>query len=129
MACAAEGTPRNCYPRLTSLSLANEALKDALEAVRQDTLTHELLESMCARLEDLPPLAAADPLQGLPCAQPNAPSTCMLPTRWQDMPACCCQLQHALLQSHCSSCRTGSMHPLGPPCLHAYVRKELVVHC
>lgn len=68
VACAAVGAPRDFNPRVAFYSLASGALERALEAVRQDSLTHELLENVCARLESLPPLAAADPLQGLPCA-------------------------------------------------------------
>ena len=44
-------------------SLAVTVLEGAVEGVRQDSLTHELLESACARLASLPPLAAADPLR------------------------------------------------------------------
>ena len=44
-------------------SLAVSVLEGAVEGVRQDSLTHELLERMCARLASVPPLAAADPLR------------------------------------------------------------------
>ena len=70
---AAVGAPRDFDPRTAFYSLASDALDAALEAVRQDSLTHELLEAACARLEELPRLAAADPLQGLPCAVPSTP--------------------------------------------------------
>lgn len=52
-------------------SLAVTVLEGAVEGVRQDSLTHELLERAAARLASLPPLPAADPLRDPRYAYPT----------------------------------------------------------
>ena len=47
---------------------AEYTLVNAFEAVRQDTPTLDLLDGLCARLDALPALCAADPLLTMGCA-------------------------------------------------------------
>ncbi|KAK9821981.1 hypothetical protein WJX81_001302 [Elliptochloris bilobata] len=51
--------------RATFYPMAEKVLVDALEAVRQDSLTHDMLASLCTRLDSLPHLPAADPLKDI----------------------------------------------------------------
>lgn len=67
----AEGAPSTPFPPVSLYSLAVTVLEGAVEGVRQDSLTHELLERTCARLGRLPKLAAADPLRNPRCASPT----------------------------------------------------------
>ena len=68
---AAEGAPATPFPPVSLYSLAVTVLEGAVEGVRQDSLTHELLERACANLADLPLLPNADPLRDPRYAHPG----------------------------------------------------------
>lgn len=55
-------------PEVDVYTDAERTLVNAFEAVRQDTLTLYLLDGLCARLDALPTLCAADPLLTMGCA-------------------------------------------------------------
>jgi len=60
--------PLGHTPALDAYRDAERTLADALEAVRQDMLTLDVLDGLCARLDALPALSAGDPLLSMGCA-------------------------------------------------------------